>query len=90
MTGERPFSCPAIGCEMSFTTGSALKRHVTRSHVDILPFHCTKCDASFDGLRQLKRYVHNHGHFLSDDMLAMIHVSGIFISIRVYVLEKRH
>ncbi|XP_055592455.1 testis-specific zinc finger protein topi-like isoform X1 [Uranotaenia lowii] len=45
--GIRPFTCPEVGCNRSFTIRPDLKDHIRKCHTGERPYHCTQCDKRF-------------------------------------------
>uniref|UniRef100_A0A1Q3FT25 Putative c2h2-type zn-finger protein n=1 Tax=Culex tarsalis TaxID=7177 RepID=A0A1Q3FT25_CULTA len=45
--GVRPFKCPEVGCNRSFTIRPDLKDHIRKCHTGERPYHCTLCDKRF-------------------------------------------
>ncbi|XP_055636611.1 testis-specific zinc finger protein topi isoform X2 [Toxorhynchites rutilus septentrionalis] len=45
--GVRPFTCPEVGCNRSFTIRPDLKDHIRKCHTGERPYHCTLCDKRF-------------------------------------------
>jgi uncharacterized Zn-finger protein len=58
-TGERPFTCPFLGCAKSFARPQALTKHI-RVHTDERPFVCTICGDRFKQSGHLR--VHSRTH----------------------------
>ncbi|XP_052063009.1 protein snail homolog Sna-like [Mytilus californianus] len=55
-TGERPFPCPAEGCDKAFADKSNLRSHMLIHSVTTKNFTCQKCGRAF----AQKRYLHKH------------------------------
>ncbi|KAL1404400.1 hypothetical protein pipiens_005368 [Culex pipiens pipiens] len=45
--GVRPFKCPEVGCNRSFTIRPDLKDHIRKCHTGERPYHCELCDKRF-------------------------------------------
>ncbi|XP_068587811.1 early growth response protein 1-like [Cebidichthys violaceus] len=56
---ERPYACPADGCERRFSRSDELTRHV-RVHTGQRPFHCRICMRSFSRSDHLTTHIRTH------------------------------
>ena len=59
--GERPFKCPFVGCNRSFTTSNIRKVHI-RTHTGERPYVCTEpgCNKSFASATNYKNHIRIH------------------------------
>lgn len=59
--GERPFHCPVIGCNRSFTTSNIRKVHI-RTHTGERPYVCTEegCVRAFASATNYKNHLRIH------------------------------
>ncbi|XP_033753875.1 zinc finger protein 24-like [Pecten maximus] len=55
-TGERPFTCPSVGCDKAFADKSNLRSHMLIHSVKCKNFSCERCGRAF----AQKRYLHKH------------------------------
>ncbi|OWF54538.1 zinc finger protein SNAI2-like [Mizuhopecten yessoensis] len=55
-TGERPFTCPSVGCDKAFADKSNLRSHMLIHSVKCKNFSCQRCGRAF----AQKRYLHKH------------------------------
>ncbi|KAI3374086.1 hypothetical protein L3Q82_022627 [Scortum barcoo] len=58
---ERPYACPADGCDRRFSRSDELTRHV-RVHTGQKPFQCRICMRSFSRSDHLTTHIHPHAH----------------------------
>ncbi|XP_060942383.1 early growth response protein 1-like isoform X2 [Limanda limanda] len=56
---ERPYACPAAGCERRFSRSDELTRHV-RVHTGQKPFQCRICMRSFSRSDHLTTHIRTH------------------------------
>ncbi|XP_041864837.1 early growth response protein 1-like [Melanotaenia boesemani] len=56
---ERPYACPAAGCERRFSRSDELTRHV-RVHTGHKPFQCRICMRSFSRSDHLTTHIRTH------------------------------
>ncbi|XP_068436934.1 early growth response protein 1-like [Clinocottus analis] len=57
--GERPYACPAAGCERRFSRSDELTRHV-RVHTGQRPFQCRVCMRGFSRSDHLTTHIRTH------------------------------
>jgi len=58
-TGEKPFQCDYVTCQLRFTQKSGLKRHQL-VHTGEKPFKCDSCESRFSYKSSLKRHQRTH------------------------------
>jgi len=71
--GERPFKCPFVGCDRSFTTSNIRKVHI-RTHTGERPYICpdADCGRAFASATNYKNHVRIHtGQWALGDMSQM-------------------